>query len=122
MKPISNDKRRNIIDAKERGELVENIIKWFGVGSATINRIWRKYKQTGSYEPIPYAGRKSGFTKEIDDKIYKLVSKRPDITQEEIIDELSLYVTQSGMSRHMKKLGLTLKKRLLILQDKKEKM
>ena len=119
MRPISSDKRKSIIDAKERKEPIGNIVKWFGVSEASVNRI---YKATGTYEPIAYKGRQSGLTREIDDKILTKVREKPDITQRDLINELDLNITQSGMSRHMDKLGLTLKKRRLILVEKREKM
>jgi len=122
VRPISNDKRKNIVEAKERGESVETIIKWLKVSKASIGRIWSKYKKTGSYKPVPYVGRKSTiFNKKMNNKIMKKVKEKPDITQTELIDELKLNVTVAALSLHMKKLGLTLKKRLLIQTDKKEK-
>ena len=123
MVPVSNRERKNIIDAKERGESIENIIKWFGVCKTTIYNIYNQYKETGSYEPKPYPGKVSFiFDKKTDEKILKKIKEQPDITQEDLIEELHLDITQSGMSRHLKKLGLTLKKRLFMLQDYKEKM
>ena len=121
MKPISNSERKKIIEAKERGESIANIIKWFGVCRTSIFNICTQYKETGSYEPKPFPGKQSTFTDEINNQIKAMVADNPSITQEELIEEIGLEVTQSGMSRHMKKLGLTLKKRLSILQENKEK-
>jgi len=122
MIPVSNRERKNIIDAKERGESIENIIKWFGICKTTIYNIYKQYKETGSYEPLPFPGKISTiFDKDINEKVLKKVKEKPDITQEELIEELGLNITQSGMSRHMKKLGLTLKKRLYMQPGYKEK-
>lgn len=122
MRPISNDKRKNIIEAKQRGESLENIIKWFCVSKATINRIYKIYKDTGNYEPVAYTGRRSSFTEEMNTKIRTIVKNTPDITLQEIIDKLKLKVTVSGLSRHMETIGLTFKKRRSMLRDSKEKM
>ena len=54
VKPVSNDKRADIVAAKQRGEPVVVIKKWFNVSDSTISRIWNKFKKTGSYEPVPY--------------------------------------------------------------------
>ena len=120
MVPVSNRERKNIIDAKERGESIENIIKWYGVCKTTIYNVYNQYKKTGSYEPLPFPGKISSiFDENVNEKILKKVKETPDITQEELIEELGLDVTQSGMSRHMKKLGLSLKKRLSMQLDYK---
>ena len=122
MKPISNDKRADIIAAKQRNESVKNIMQWFNVCERTIGRIWNKYLKTGTYEAIPYTGRKSDITKEKEEEIYKKVKETPDITLEDLIEELDINLTVSGLSRHMAKMGLTLKKRLSMLMEKDEKM
>ena len=122
MRPISNDIRKNIIEAKERNESISNIIKWFKISKDTIYRIWRKYKETGSYEAKPFPGKQSTFSEEINIKITKKIKEQPDITQEELIEAFSLNVTQAGLSKHLKKLGYTLKKRLSLLVENKEKM
>ena len=119
MRPVSNDKRKNIIEAKERGETTNDIIKWLDVSKSTINNIYKKYRDTGDYEPIAYTGRKPTFTEEINNEIIKAVTNKPDITLEELIDKLDLEVGISGLSRHMKKINLTLKKRHLIQSDRK---
>ena len=59
MQPVSNDKRADIITAKQRQEPVKSIKRWFNVSDSTISRIWNKYLKTGSFLPIPYKGRKS---------------------------------------------------------------
>lgn len=122
LKPITNDKRENIIAAKERKESVETIKKWLNVSDSTISRIWNKYLQTGSYNPVPYTGRKSDITAEQDKQIRATILKTPDITIEKLIVELSINLTTSGMYRHLAKMELTLKKRRSILVDKSVKM
>jgi len=123
LKAIPIETRKNIIEAKRRGEKIDDIIKWFNIGRRTIYNLLKTYKETGSCIPLPFKGRKSIiFTDEINERIKLKVKENPSITQEEIIEELSLGVTQPALCKHMKKLGLTLKKRLYTLQENKEKM
>jgi len=122
MQPISNDKRKDIVAAKQRKEPVTKIIEWFNVSRSSIERIWSKYQETGSYEPIPYIGRISSFTEKNNADILEEVKKEPDITLVELIDKLSLDISISGLSRHMAKLELTLKKRLYFQRENSEKM
>jgi len=111
MQPVSEDKRADIVEAKLRGESVEKIQAWFHVSKRTIGRIWVKFKRTGSYAPTPYAGRKSVITPETDEKIRARILENPDVTLEALIEELSLNLTISGLSRRLAKMGLSYKKR-----------
>jgi len=122
MQPVSNDKRANIVAAKKRGESVISIKKWFDVSDSTISRIWNKFINTGSYTPIPYLGRKSDITPETDDKIRAAIKENPSVTLEDLISNLSLNLTVSGLSRRLAKMDLSLKKRRLIQMDKTDQM
>jgi transposase len=101
MQPVSNDKRADIVAAKQRGESVVTIKKWFNISDSSISRIWNKFKKTGSYTPIPYTGRKSDITPETDIKIRVKIKETPDITLDELINELSLNLTVSGLSKRL---------------------
>ncbi|MCL2358442.1 hypothetical protein [Candidatus Bathycorpusculum sp.] len=59
----------------------------------------------------PYKGRKSKLTKEQDQQIKDTIAETPDITLLELIDKLSLDLTEGGLSFHLKAMGLTFKKR-----------
>ncbi|MDR0373442.1 MAG: IS630 transposase-related protein [Nitrososphaerota archaeon] len=120
MRPISDDKRADIIAAKQRNEPTEQIKKWFNTSERTISRIWNKYQKTGTYNPIPYTGRKSKLTKEQDQQIKNTITNTPDITLLELNDKLSLNLTEGGLSFHLKKMGLTFKKRRSMQTAKNE--
>ena len=122
MKPVTNDKRENIIAAKQRKESVEQIKKWLNVSSSTISRVWNRFLKTGSYDPIPYTGRKSDIAPEKDEEIKATIKEKPDITAEELIEKLTLNLTTSGLYRRLSKMGLSFKKRRSMLMDKNAKM
>ena len=122
MKPISNDKRSDIIAAKQRGEPVVVIKRWFNVSDSTISRIWTKFKKTGSYLPIPYQGRRSDITPERDEKIKARIKENPDITLEQLLSEEKINLSVSGLSRRLSRMGLSYKKRHSTPTDSSEKM
>jgi len=122
MQPISNDKRADIITAKQRQEPVKSIKRWFNVSDSTISRIWNKYLKTGSFLPIPYKGRKSDITSQQDEQIRLKIQENCDITIEKLISELQLNITVSGLSRRLEKMDLSFKKRLCTRTTKSEKM
>lgn len=118
VRAISDDKRADIISAKQRNESVVEIKKWLNVSDSTISRVWNKFLKTGSYLPIPYTGRRSDITPEQKESIKAKIFANPDITIENLIDELNLNLTQSGVSRLLFRMDFSLKKRRSILADK----
>jgi len=112
MRPISDEKREIIIEAKKRGEKEKTILNWVNdISRSSITKIYKQYKQTGNHKPKPYPGSKSKLTKQQDEQIKNKIHEQPDITLNELIDELKLDLTESGLSRHLKEMGLTFKKR-----------
>jgi transposase len=122
MVPISNEKRALLIAAKERGEKEEDIAKWLGICKSSVSKIWKQYKETGSFEPVPYPGRKPLLSEEKWADILALVAKEPDKTLEEIIQELDLPIRKSRLSVLLIRAGYSFKKRLLIPPHKTGKM
>jgi transposase len=122
VRPISNDKRADIIAAKKRNEPTTQIKKYFNTSERTISRIWNKYQKTATYQPTPYTGRKSKLTPEQDQQIRNTITQTPDITLNELNEKLSLGLTEGGLSFHLKKMGLTFKKRRSTLMAKNEQM
>jgi len=59
-------------------------------------------------------GNNRKITPQTEEKIRQTIKEKPDITLQELIDELSLNVSESGLSRRLKKMGLTYRKRCSI--------
>ena len=112
MKPISNEKRELLIDAKKRGETEKSIAKWLKISESSVTAIWRLYRETGSFEPTPYPGRKPILPTEKFDDVKVFVANNPDATLDEIIEELSLPIQKSRLSVLLIEAGLSFKKRL----------
>jgi len=122
VKPISNDKRAAIVKHMQDGKNTKDIAKWLLISIRTVERIWRKYKKQGHYQPEPQnCGRKPLVNKTTMDKVVEKIRKQPDITLQELIDEYKLPISQSALCRRLRKLGLTFKKRRSIQTNKKPK-
>ncbi|MDR1842150.1 MAG: helix-turn-helix domain-containing protein, partial [Holophagales bacterium] len=52
-KPISSEKRADIIRHLQSGKSKADVAEWLFVCVRTITRIWDKYTRFGSYEPEP---------------------------------------------------------------------
>ena len=121
MRPISNEKRQIIIQAKKRGETEKTILQWIpDISRSSITKIYKQYQTTKNHQPKPYPRSKNHLTPKQDQQIKDKIKQTPDITIPELIDELQLDLTQSGLSKHLKTMGLTFKKRRSMLMDKSE--
>ena len=77
MRAIPVETRENIIEAKRRGEKIEDIIKWFNIGRRTIYNLIKRYKERGTSAPLPFTGRKTIiFTEEVNEKIKLKVKEK----------------------------------------------
>jgi len=112
MLPITNRERETIVFHKRNNEKNENIAKWMRVSISTITRIWKLYKTTGNCDPRPQnSGRKPLVTPNQMDMVMDKIKAQPDITLRELIDTLSLGISESALCRRLLRMGYTLKKR-----------
>jgi len=121
--PISNEKRADIIRHMKEGASKREVAKWLFVCERTVTRVWNKFRIEGSYEPRPAnSGRKPVISDEAMGTVVDKIKEQPDITLLELIDELKLPMSESGLSRRLKRLGLTFKKRHFMLKRKNDLM
>ena len=121
-KPISNDKREAIIKHKQAGKSEDDIAKWLLISVKTVQRIWKQYNETGSYEPRPLNnGRPPLVSAETMDKVVAKIKEVPDMTLRELIDEFDLGISEAALCKRLKKRNLSFKKRLSIQMDKSGK-
>jgi len=113
MRAISNEKRKLIIAAKERGEKEDVIALWLDVSKRSVATIWKLYRTKGDILPTKNAGRPSRLNKATIDRITDEVDRVPDIALHELIEKLSLPIKKSQLSRLLIRLGLTFKKNAL---------
>lgn len=122
-KYISNEKRADIIFHKKKGKNNKEISEYMRVSIRTVGRIWKDYQSHGKTEAnVHNCGRKSSITGEQKEIIFKEIENVPDITLNELIEKFELKITEGGLSKYLKKQGLTYKKRQHIQPNKTEKM
>lgn len=115
--PLSNDLRKRIIEAKERGDTEAKISMEKDVSTSTVTKLWSLYRETGSYEPRPNPnGRKPALSQDQLAQITNTINEERDITLRELIDRLSLPISVSALCRTINnKLELHYKKKRCIL-------
>lgn len=122
-KALSNEKRADIIKHIEAGESKENIAKWLFITIRTVNRVLKRYRETGSYEALPNGGgQKPLITEEAMNQVVLRIREVPDMTLSELIDEFNLPFSESALCRRLISRGLVYKKRHFIRTDKNVRM
>ena len=114
MKAYSEDLRKKIVDAIERGMPKAQAARTFGVGISTVKRYATKAQRGESLEP----GKAPGKPPKIDERVGKLLEEdlkeRPFVTLRErceYVEALSgVSVSRSTMCRAIARVGSTRKK------------
>lgn len=116
MKPYSNDLRRRIVDAYERGgHTLNEVADLFGVSLATVKNFLRRKRETGSPDALPHAGgQKPSLTDKARPSVRDALTENNDLTLKELRQLLKRKhkkeVSAPTMSRLLQSLGLPRKK------------
>jgi len=117
MRPISNDLRRRIIETiQENEETQPEIAERFSVALSTVEKLWHRFRTTGSYQAKPQAGGRTRLLKSDEELLRGAVKAQPDITLAELSAKVALQKNQppvslSTFSEELRRLGLPRKKR-----------
>lgn len=117
MKPISNDLRRRIIEAiQENEESQPEIAERFAVALSTLEKLWHRFRTTGSYAPKPSGGGRERLLQDAEPLIRAAVAAQPDITLAELTVRTAQAINQPPvalrtMSEELRRLNLPRKKR-----------
>ncbi len=109
----STDLRERIINAvTHKRYTLQKTADTFDVGTATISRYLRRYRQTGDLTPRTSPGRPSALNEHQAWVVQNLLNN--DLTHDQRCDALQqktgVRISQSTMSRWVKRLGSTRKK------------
>ena len=107
--PYSQDLRDRVLAAYDRGMETEDIATTFCVSPAWARRVRQRRRDHG--ETAPRKVGSPGVRKIDRDQLVELVTASPDATLEELRDRLGVACTSVAISKVLKKLGFTFKKR-----------
>jgi transposase len=116
MVALSEDLRRRIIDGwKKKGLSTEELAERFDVGTATVKRLKRAYRETGSIEPKGHGGgNPRRISVEQEPLVEALVQKHPDWTEakyaEVLQKEHGIRASAVTVGRVIRRLGYSVKK------------
>ena len=115
MKPYSQDLRDRIIQALEAGTETQGAIaERFCVSGSFVEKLWQRWRQSGSSAAKPHAGGRQGALKDHLELLRTEVAKQPDATLAELRDRLVAVqgprVSPATICRALQRLRLPLKK------------
>jgi transposase len=115
MKPYSQDLRERVIAAIEAGQqALDEIAATFGVSPSTVDKWWRRWRQTGSCAARPHAGGMPRALRGCEAALRAAVREQPDVTLRELCDRVAeaagVEASSSMMSRELRRLRLPRKK------------
>jgi transposase len=120
MSAYSQDLRQRVIDTVERGEgSLRQIARRFLVSLSFVTRLLRHHRETGSVEPKPHRGGRPPALGPADlERLRQLNREQPDATLEELRQRLSVDCSLMAISRALRKLKITRKKKELHAQER----
>ncbi len=89
MRPYSQDLREKLIRALEAGETQEEAADRFSVSLSFVEKLWRRWRETGSCAALPHAGGRQRALREHEAALRKQVAEQPDATLAELCDRLA---------------------------------
>lgn len=117
MKPYSQDLRERIIRGLEaRVETQPEIAERFAVSLSFVEKVWRRWRTTGSCAARPHAGGRVRSLRAAEAVIRAAVASDPDLTLATLCEQLDQrggpQVSQKTMCLELQRLRLPLKKSL----------
>ena len=113
MSAYSRDLRQRVIDTVERKEgSLRQIASRFLVSISFVTRVLRLHRDTGSVDPRPHSGGRPAALGPADlRRLRELIADQPDATLEELRQRLGVACSMMAISRALRKLKITRKKK-----------
>jgi transposase len=90
MKPYSQDLREKLIRALEAGETQEEVADRFSVSLSFVEKLWRRWRTSGSCAALPHAGGRQRALREHEATLREEVAREPDVTLAELCDRATV--------------------------------
>ena len=113
-KVIPYDTRCPVVDAFRRHKDADEAADMFGVSRREVYRLDETERETGDlHTHMDQRGRKPKLTPEQLAQIKTKLQETPDITINDLIDQLKLPISESRLSRIVRQQGFRLKKKVI---------
>jgi len=105
-KHLTKEMKEKVIAKFEQGVKVSVIAEHLMISGRSVYRTVNQYKNGEKLEPkTENCGKKPSYSKTQQQIIMEAIAEKPDITLQKLIEVSGLKITESAMSRILKKLG-----------------
>ena len=116
---LHNEARELLVEGYEATHDAKGIAKAYSVSKWMVYRLAEQKRKTGSVAlRTSQRGRKPVLTTEDKEAIRRCIDEAPDITIEEIREELNLSASYSTVERAIRAMGYTLKEKSLYASER----
>ena len=114
MRPLSEDLRRRIVEARQMGIGSVEVSERFRVSRQTVARLFGRYERTGEFRPQQIGGYRRSRLQKYDRTLSRWIEKQSDLTLSELCErcrkELGVRIGINALWHQLRKLGLRFKK------------
>lgn len=110
MVPYSKEMRREVLAACDRGEGTRVVALRFRCSESWVRRVKQERRELGKTEPL-LTRRRTPQWDVYRERIVELIAERPDMTLQELKDELATSLSRQTLCTALARLKLSLKKK-----------
>lgn len=110
MKPYSKEMRRDVLAACDAGDNTKTVAIRFGVSESWVRRVKQERREQGKIAPATTRKRTPKWAKE-QEAIRKAIDRKPDLTLQELKEEIGTELSTMTLCRALRTMKLTLKKK-----------
>lgn len=114
MRAYRQQVRSKIIEAKQQGLSSAIVSRRYGVTTRTVERYWKRYRETSEVGPKQMGGYRRSKLAEHDATLEKWIEAEPDLSlaelQERCAEQFDLKVSVHALWYRLRRIGLSYKK------------
>ncbi len=113
MKSLSEDLRQRIVKACEGGEGCASVAARFVLNVRTVQKLWKRYRETGSMLALPRGGYRRSRIAKMEGTLRVWIKAQPDLTLAEMCERLAaqgIGIKPPALWHQLNKWGLSFKK------------
>ncbi len=114
MRPLSEDLRKRIVMARQKGESAREVSKRYTVSIRSVERFWKQHSEEGHCRPKKVGGHRRSRLEGHEAQLQSWIDEQPDLTLHELQrrcrEKLSVKIGANALWHRIDQMGLSYKK------------